>query len=223
MECVFKGRLCKLDDDLYKLLEKIRNADALLLIAPTYVLSVPGSLKLLLDRYLTMPAFFGYKQDKPAISIGVAALRDWHQFELPMLNLMLLCMGFRVRDSFVAYGSGPGEVLIGDTTEKLKKSVDRLCKEKEIQSFESQTSEHCPVDFSTVFERIGENTYRCPVCLTPCEQRKNGFYFKADDLNNHRWIPENVREHFYNWISKTKNRFKENLREIQKKKKELGI
>lgn len=223
MECVFKGRLCKLDDDLYKLLTKIREADALLLIAPTYVLSIPGSLKLLIDRYLSMPAYFGYRQDKPAISIGVASPIDWHQFQLPFMNLVLLAMGYRVMNSFFAYGAGQGEVLLTDAVSKTQESVAELCKNKKIEPFKSQVSGHCPVDFSTMFEKIDKNMYRCPICLTPCEARENGFYFKAEDLNNHRWLPENIRDHFDNWILKTKDRFKHNLREIMKKKRELDL
>lgn len=223
MECVFKGKLCKLDDDLYELLGKIRDADVLILIAPTYILSVPGSLKLLLDRYLTMPAYFGYTMDKSAVSIGIASLPDWHQFQLPIMNLLLLCMGFRVMDSFIAYGAGQGEVLLGDGVSKLKKSIEKLCRDRKITPFRSQLSNHCPVDFSTLFERMEDETYRCPVCLTPCERRGNGFYFKAEDLNSHRWLLQNVRDHFDNWILKTKDRFKKNLREIQKKKRELSI
>jgi len=223
MECVFKGKLCKLDDDLYELLGKIRDADVLILIAPTYILSVPGSLKLLLDRYLTMPAYFGYTMDKSAVSIGIASLPDWHQFQLPIMNLLLLCMGFRVMDSFIAYGAGQGEVLLGDGVSKLKKSVEKLCRDRKITPFRSQLSNHCPVDFSTLFERMEDETYRCPVCLTPCERRGNGFYFKAEDLNSHRWLLQNVRDHFDNWILETKDRFKKKLREIQKKKRELSI
>jgi len=193
MECVFKGKLCKLDDDLYELLGKIRDADVLILIAPTYILSVPGSLKLLLDRYLTMPAYFGYTMDKSAVSIGIASLPDWHQFQLPIMNLLLLCMGFRVMDSFIAYGAGQGEVLLGDGVSKLKKSVEKLCRDRKITPFRSQLS------------------------------RGNGFYFKAEDLNSHRWLLQNVRDHFDNWILKTKDRFKERLTNIYRKKKELGL
>ena len=223
MECVLKGKLCKLDDDLYELLGKIRDADVLILIAPTYILSVPGSLKLLLDRYLTMPAYFGYTMDKSAVSIGIASLPDWHQFQLPIMNLLLLCMGFRVMDSFIAYGAGQGEALLGDGVSKLKKSVEKLCRDRKITPFRSQLSNHCPVDFSTLFERMEDETYRCPVCLTPCERRGNGFYFKAEDLNSHRWLPQNVRDHFDNWILKTKPRFKERLTNIYRKKSELGL
>ncbi len=221
MECVFRGKLCKLDDDLYKLLDKIRNVDALVLIAPTYVLSIPGSLMLVIDRYLTIPAYLGYKMDKPAISIGVAALKDWHQFQLPLMNLLLLCMGFRIVDSFMAYGAGPGEVLLTDVVERLQKAIKLL--KAPLKPLESQVSKHCPVDFCTLFERIDENTYRCPVCLTPCTPVKDGFYFKAEDLNKHRFTPDKVHEHFDNWILKTKDRLKEKLREIYKKKQELGL
>lgn len=224
MQCIFKNTPCKLNDDLYKLLEKIKSADALIFIAPTYVLSVPGALKVLLDRYLSIPAYFGgYKLEKQAISIGVASLPDWYQFQLPFMNLFLLCMGFQVVDSFMAFGAGQGEALLGDNIPKLKNALDKLCKNESVLPFQSQVSNHCPVDFSTLFERMEGSTYRCPVCLTHCEQRENGFYFKAEDLNNNRWIPHNVEDHFNNWIKKTGPRFKDMLKEIFDKKQQLGL
>ena len=153
MGCLFKNQPCKLDDDLYKLLAKIKDADALIFIAPTYVLSVPGTLKVLLDRYLAVPAYFGgYKLEKRAISIGIASLPDWYQFQLPFMNLFLLGMGFQVVDSFMAFGAGQGEVLLGDNIPKFKNSLDKLCSEL-LLPFQSQTSAHCPVDFSTLFRK----------------------------------------------------------------------
>jgi NAD(P)H-dependent FMN reductase len=52
LNCLKTDHKCKIEDDLYRLLDIIKDADRLLLIAPVYVLSIPGKLKLLLDRFL---------------------------------------------------------------------------------------------------------------------------------------------------------------------------
>jgi len=222
LECVFKRNHCKLDDDLYKVLKIIKDADTLLLIAPTYVLSIPGKLKTLIDRFLSVYNYFKNEHNRAAVSIGVAALCDWHQFQLPLMNTFLLSLSRCVIDSFMLYGAGQGEALLNDGDNKLKKTIEKLVNYKETP-YKSQVSNYCPIDFCTVFEHIENDKYRCPVCLTPAYVRKDGFYFYAEDLNNHRWSEERVKDHFINWILKTKPRFKELLPEIYKKKKEYGL
>jgi len=223
MRCVFKGESCPLRDDIYKFFDKIVAADALFVATPTYVLAIPGSLKLVIDRYLLLPKYFNKIYGRPAISVGTAGLADWNHFQLPLMNLFLLGIGFRVIDSFMARGAGPGEVLLNDEIVlRVKKGVQSMLT-YQFKPFESQTSEHCPVCFSTVFERIGANKYRCPVCFVEAEQRERGYYFDASSLNNHRWTPPKVDDHFENWIKKTREMFREKLRKILQKKKELGI
>ncbi|MEO0185959.1 MAG: flavodoxin family protein, partial [candidate division WOR-3 bacterium] len=81
MSCVFKSIKCKLDDDLYTLANKILNTDALVLLAPTYVLSIPGKLKMFLDRFLCLYPLIKERPERPAISFGIASPIDWNQFQ----------------------------------------------------------------------------------------------------------------------------------------------
>lgn len=222
LNCVFENKKCKLDDDLYKLLDIIQEADRLLLIAPVYVLSIPGKLKMLLDRLLTIRGYMKNEAVKPALSIGVAALPDWHQFQLPIMNLLLLALSRHIVNSYIVYGAGPGEVLLGDCVTQLEQSVQKLIDYQD-RPFQSQVSRYCPVDFSTLFERVRDDTYRCPVCLTPAKAVHDGYYFDAEDLNRHRWTRQGVEDHFIHWILQTRPRFKTVLKAIVKKKKELHL
>ena len=223
MNCVFRNIPCHLDDDWYKLLNKISSADALFLSAPTYVLSIPGSLKLVMDRYLLMPQYFNKIYHSPAMSVGIGGLADWNHFELPLMNLFLLGLGFGIVDSFYARAAGPGEVLLSNEgIERIKSEVKFMLSWK-YKPFESRIASHCPVCFSTIFERIKGNKYKCPVCAVESEQQEDGYYFLADNLNNHRWTPDNVEDHFTNWILKTKDRFKKNLRQINQQKRKFEL
>ncbi len=222
LRCVFKTEKCKINDDFYRLMDIIQEADKLLLIAPVYVLSIPGKLKLILDRFLSLSSYRENAYGKHAMSIGVAALSDWHQFQLPLMNLSLLAMGRRIIKSYIVYGAGPGEVLVGDGIKQLPNLIHDLIVYED-QPFVSQVSNHCPVDFSNLFERIDGDDYRCPVCLTPAKKVEDGYYFDSKDLNNHRWTKEKIQEHFIDWILQTKPRFKSLLKEILKKKRELDF
>jgi multimeric flavodoxin WrbA len=222
LSCVFEKTKCKINDDLYQLLDIIQKADRLLLIAPVYVLSVPGKLKLLLDRFLSAYDYLKNSYGIPAMSISVAALQDWHQLQFPMINLLLLALGRTVVDSLIFYGAGPGETLLDENIDKLQESVKKLIMYREIP-FQSHVSKHCPVDFSTLFERIDGDNYRCPICLTPAEARPDGYYFDENDLNAHRWTKQKIQEHFITWILKTKPRFKSRFKDIVRKKKAFGL
>jgi multimeric flavodoxin WrbA len=223
MSCVFRKVPCHLQDDTYKLLDKIASADALFLAAPTYVLGIPGKLKLIMDKYLLIPHYYNKIYGRPAVSIGTGGLADWNHFQLPQMNLFLIGLGFRVIDSFYARGAGPGETLLNDEVVRRLKTGVKSAQDWKPVPFKSQLSKHCPVCFSTVFERTEDNKYKCPVCAVEAEQQEETLYFSAETLNSHRWTPEGVEDHFTNWILKTKDRFKGRLKDIQDKKRELGL
>jgi hypothetical protein len=224
MRCVFNDERCPLEDDFYAWYDKMATADAIFLAAPTYVTSIPGSLKVLFDRYLCIPPLYRKLYGRPAVSIGVASPIDWQHFQLPFVNMFLLGLGFRILDSFMVYGAGPGEVLLDrDQTSRVKDALKGLWSVKKPEAFAEVVSDHCPVCRSTVFERIEGRRFRCPVCLSEGELEKDGYRFDAESMNQHRWTPQRMEDHFENWILKTKGMFRERLKEIlRRKREELG-
>jgi multimeric flavodoxin WrbA len=221
MRCVFNEEPCHLDDDFYTWYETISAADAFFLAAPTYVTTIPGSLKTLFDRYLVIPPLYKKLYGLPAVGIGVASPIDWEHFQLPFVNMFLLGLGFRVVDSFMIYGAGPGEVLLDrDQISRFKKALKGLWSGRELEKFTEVVSDRCPVCRSTVFERIEGQKFRCPVCLSEGILEKVGYRFDADSMNQHRWTPQRMEDHFENWILKTKGMFREKLKEIMRRKRE---
>ncbi len=222
LNCISKKQRCQIDDDLYRFLDIVKEADAMLLIAPVYILTIPGKLKMLLDRYLAISGYLEIQSTGPAVSIGVAALPEWHQLQLPLMNMFLLSLGRRVVDSFIVYGAGPGEVLLTDSIGDIQTVVEQLVTYED-KEYESQVRKSCPIDFGTFFEHIEGKRYRCPICLTPARLTEEGYYFDAADLNNHRWTEKKLQDHFENWIKQTRPRFKSMLKRIMAKKRELGL
>jgi len=221
MRCVFNDKRCPLDDDFYTWYDKMATADALFLAAPTYVTTIPGSLKTLFDRYLCIPPLYQKLYGRPAVSVGVASPIDWEHFQLPLMNMFLLGLGFRIRDSFMVYGAGPGEVLLDrDQVARVKGALARLWSGEEPEPFAETVSDRCPVCRSTVFERIEGQRFRCPVCLSEGLLEEGGYRFDAGSMNQHRWTPDRMEDHFQNWIIKTKGMFRERLREIMRRKRE---
>jgi hypothetical protein len=135
---------------------------------------------------------------------------------------LLLALGMRVVGSKMVYAAGPGEVLINDSLKLTQETIDKLINYED-RPYESIRLDHCPIDYNRVFEHVEGNKFRCPVCMTPAILHGDGYEFRAEDLNNHRWTEMKLEDHFENWILKTKPRFKAMLREIMQEKKKLGL
>jgi multimeric flavodoxin WrbA len=222
LNCLKERHKCKLDDDLYRLLDIMQDADGIMLIAPVYVLTIPGKLKQLMDRYLAISVYLDTHNTGPAVSVGIAALPEWHQFQLPLMNTFLLSLGKRVVDSIIIYAAGPGEVLLSEKMEAVQSAIGKLISYQD-KPFETSITKCCPIDYNTNFEHVEGNRFRCPVCLTPAILMDDGYHFDADDLNSHRWTQMKLHDHFENWILKTKPRFRSILKAIMQKKKEFGL
>jgi len=219
MSCVFKGIRCHLDDGFYGLIEEISAADFFVLIAPTYVLSIPGNLKTFLDRFLLFRPYYKKNYGKRAVSIGIASLKEWQHFQLPFLNTIILSLGFDVADSFMLSGAGPGEVLLDTQLEKkVEDTISKLLNKSVIT--DDVVSNECPVCRSKVFEYI-DGMYVCPFCRVKARLINEGFLFDTNEVKNHRFTKENLDEHFDNWILKTKHIFRDNFREITRRRREI--
>ena len=219
MSCVFKNKRCHLDDDFYSLIEKISSNDLFIIIAPTYVLSIPGALKTFLDRFLLFLPYYQGNYGKQGGSIGISSLSDWQHFELPFLNIILLSLGFSVADSFMLYGAGPGEVLLNNNIEKIVEDMLLKLLNKEDLN-DSVVSDECPVCHSRIFE-YSDGGFICPFCRIKAKRRDDGFLFELNEIRNHRFTKMKIEDHFAGWIMGTKDMFRKNLREVLKKKKEI--
>lgn len=207
MACVFRGEECRIEDDMSSLLELMDKNDRLLLGAPTYVLSPPGIIKLVIDRlFMAQDRFKG----KKASTIGVAALPEWEFLLLPVLNMSVLSFGYELVDSHIFYGAGPGEVLLDQKNlEVARKIGERLVSANP----ESVTTDACPVCRATF---ISLSQMKCPVCGLTLSVKDGTVIYDSPD--HHRFTEEGRAEHLENWILKTEGRYFSHLEDIKKLK-----
>lgn len=219
MRCVFNGVRCHLDDDFYDLVESISNHHCFVIIAPAYVLSIPGSVKSFLDRFLLFLPYFRSNYGKKGASIGIASLPEWEHFHLPYLNLLLMSLGFSVADSQLLIGAGPGEILLDEGIEKkVEEVVDKLLKNRELDELIARKT--CPVCRSRVFEIQGDEL-RCPFCWTKGVREGDRIVFDETSVKDHRFMKKNLEDHFSGWIEGTKGSFRAHLKQVMRRKKLL--
>ncbi|MGD2072893.1 MAG: flavodoxin family protein [Candidatus Thorarchaeota archaeon] len=208
MACIFRDDPCAIDDDMNFLLETMEHHDFLILGSPTYLLSPPGIIKMILDRFFMAKQKF---KGKKASTIGVAALPRWEPLLLPILNMLVLSFGYDLVESTIVYGAGPGEVLLD---EKSMCSIRTLG--KRLLSGQSPPLEEqgCPVCRS---EFVSLTHMSCPVCGLGITLEDGNVTYHSPQ--SHRFTEEGWREHLETWILKTEGRYFSHLDAIKSKKK----
>jgi multimeric flavodoxin WrbA len=223
MACVFNGKCSIRDDDVDLLIGKLREADGMVISAPTYILSPGGVIKMAIDRCLNMVSLQKeFKQKKRhSVLITVAGKKSFNPMGLEFLSLFAISYGFQVVDYMEAYAQGPGEVLLDDGNvgragalgQNLFKSLkgERQRKKPGVNQ--------CPVCYSSVYKIIDGDRVECPVCISKGRlvQGEGRFEVVFDpdskEKNFSNW--EYHREHMDDSIRPSKELFMERRRQVK--------
>ncbi len=193
---------CPLDDDMDFLLSEYRAADALILGAPAYTLLPPGPLKLIADRLILYLSRSEWLPPKPAVTVGVAGLPRWSEMLVPLLNCTVLSQGFYLVDSFLAYGAGPGAVLLDATNmERARAAGERLHRALSGETVRAKGKPGCCPVCGADFFRFTPNGVECPLCLASGKLEQGVPVFDPTPAN--RWQPDALKRHFTEWIQGT--------------------
>jgi multimeric flavodoxin WrbA len=193
---------CPLDDDMDFLLSEYRAADALILGAPAYTLLPPGPLKLIADRLIMYLSRSEWLPPKPAVTVGLAGLPRWSELLVPLLNCTVLSQGFYLVDSFLAYGAGPGEVLLDATNVQRARSAGvRLHRALSGEEVRHEPKPGCCPVCGADFFRFTADGVECPLCLASGKLEQGVPVFEP--APNNRWQPEALKRHFTEWIQGT--------------------
>lgn len=157
--CLFK-EACHLKDDLYTVLDQIRQADGIIVAAPAYVFGANASLKLLLDRALAFHRYGSEIWNKPAIAVGLAGLKGKEGRTLLDLEGFLMGMGLVRQKSGMLFGALPGEAMLNDENR-------RLAGEFAAALFAAEREEKdiaCPLCGGQTFRFTGGTGVQCMLC-----------------------------------------------------------
>ncbi|MHB1419181.1 MAG: flavodoxin family protein [Bacillota bacterium] len=225
LACVFKGGGCAIkNDDMPEFLNKIMEADALLVAAPTYVLSPAAVIKTVCDRSLMMSPYLDElsKRKRAAATITVAGNGQWNPLGLEMLNQFALILGYPVVDYLEAYQPGPGEVLLNDSLIEAANQLGR----KVVRNIQGEDApripeiNQCPHCYGKAFELGSDGKVTCKICLATGEISNSGseVSIKFDTTEGHNfWSWEHRMAHQQDWIIPTRDRYLANRLLIKEK------
>lgn len=222
MMCAFRMEECRIEDDMVMLLDRIQESDGIILGAPTYILGPQGQVKLVMDRVLMLARRIGEWGQKKGSTIGVAGHPEWDQLMATCMNYFMFAINTDLVDSMMAYGPGPGQVLLDEEVVQNANRVGRnvvralsgnLSDDERIP----QKEDACPICYSDLLKVIGAKV-ECPVCRVQGEiQAGNGklrVRWDDDAPSKHRWTPENRAHHMSEWVLATEEMYRARKKEV---------
>lgn len=204
--CLPKEAACVIDDDLGFLLGKIRDADAVVIAAPCYILGPNWSIKKLQDRFVSIGNKFEQFAGKPCVTATAYGAPNWQGYTEQALNLTARFLNLNLVDSGVFFGAHPAEVIEKPAGLQRARQLGQALFDPGYRRT-AKTSE-CPVCWSDILSYDGEKVV-CPFCGTrgeiKVEGEKAGLVFYPRD--DHRFTDEGRRRHFDTYLNSKKQEF----------------
>lgn len=204
--CLPKEAACVIEDDLAFLLEKIRNADAVVIAAPCYILGPNGSIKKLKDRFVSIGNKFEQYAGKPCVTVTTYGAPNWEGYTEQALNLTARFLNLNLVDSAVFFGASPAEVIEKPADLQRAQQLGRALFDPDYRRTPKENE--CPVCWSDILKYDGTNVI-CPFCGTGGEIKAEGekvklIFYPKDD---HRFTNEGRRRHFEVYLSSKKQEY----------------
>lgn len=209
---------CCLKDDLAFLLDKLKEADAVVLGAPVYCFGPHGVIKVLQDRLFSVGSKQELFQGKRCVTITTYGVPGWEGYARSVLNQTAHLLHLELVDSLLIHGANPGEVWLNPATLERVSEVGRLLIDPGYG--QSPGANRCPACWGDFFKFKGDGSVECPLCGTKGRVDSNGEQPVLSFANSgsNRISPEGRREHF-KWLTMKKAEFlakRHQLKELQK-------
>lgn len=159
-KCTMGDRKCVLDDDLEFIIQKILEADGIIIGTPTYVRGLSASLKLLGERVIAIAQHLDEYYRKPCVVAVSYGPKGDEGYSYASTLALVRMLGFDIKDAAEFLGSMPGEVF---QTQGNEERVSRLGKALFGKSREALEGE-CPYCWSNIWRQKAPDRLICPMC-----------------------------------------------------------
>jgi multimeric flavodoxin WrbA len=221
--CIFLEQPCHIPDDLNHLLDKIYDADGVVLGAPAYILEGPAIIKQIIDRLFSV----NYKskaRGRPGAIIMPYGGRGWTPYVMLQPNIFCQWLGLDVLDRALLMVQGISEVVMDEAMLGRARRIGRRVALAAAGGDRTYAGEPglCPVCHDRVFRFLKDmETVECGVCavrgkLVKNEEGRTEIIFNQHDVENNRWTEKNLYRHWTYHIKPSKDYF---LRTKEQRKK----
>lgn len=213
--CLQPDTLCPVKDDFNYVMGKIKEADALVIGVPVYILGPHGYYKMLTDRLVGAENYSKYTEGKPCAIVIPYGTKGWEGYSKAASLVIPKFLKMKIIDCWHIHSTLPGESLLNpDNLEYAHYLGHDLFGGREYK-YGSRECIHCGSD---LFRLLAEKKVECPICGAQG-------VLDSDNLpdfsitNYCRFSDKEMEEHFKVWLVKMKERFfaeKDLLKEVQK-------
>ncbi len=210
--CLPRGKGCVIADDMAFLIDRIREADKIILASATYIQGGHTDLKRVRDRTLPLIADFKAFTGKDCVLVGSYGIKHWDGLLLEDLIVTANELCLTIVDSEMLCATLPGEAVSGENLVKVQRLAESLYTGK---APEKETDELlCPYCGARGLRLHKDGRWKCLLCAGSgtLQQGPAGFSLRYDpaDIFNH-YTPQTKRWHI---------RFLEDQKQLFREKKE---
>jgi len=213
--CMQPGNDCNIQDDFAFVIRKIREADALVIGVPVYLLGPHGYYKMLTDRLVGAQNHAQKTKDKPCVIVIPYGAKGWRGYSKTATLVLPRLLRMKLINCWEVYATLPGESLLNSDNVIY---AQRLGKELFNNGEYHTQSRECPYCGSDLFRLLPESKVECSICSAQGILRSDNIpdFTGADYC---RFLDQELEEHFNGWVVKTKHRFleeKDRLKHLHK-------
>lgn len=213
--CLEPGSRCVMKDDFNFVLDKIIEADGLVIGLPVYVLGPHGYYKMLNDRLLGAGNITAHTRGKPCVLVIPYGLPGWEGYARAAALVLPGLLEMTLVDVWMVHATLPGEsVTKRENIEYAGKLGQNLFAGRE---FEKGPRE-CPRCGSDLFRMLPGGEIECPICAVRGRIGAGGL--PEFPVSGHfRFSTEALQEHFGGWLVEMREKYlkeRDNLKEAQK-------
>ncbi|MZP43629.1 flavodoxin family protein [Heliobacterium gestii] len=161
--CLQPGQGCPIKDDFSFIIDKIREADAVIIGVPVYFFGPHASLKLLIDRLLGVQRFVDDTRGKPCLVVIPYGIEQWQGYAQTAALVLPRVMEMKLIDCWTLQAALPGACF--DKPEQLERARELGRTLFQAKECEKRVRE-CPTCGSDLFRIHDDGNLACPLCGT---------------------------------------------------------
>jgi multimeric flavodoxin WrbA len=206
---------CPLKDDFNFVLNKIKEADCLIIGVPTYLLGPHGYYKMLTDRLLGAANYAKYTEGKPCVIVIPYGTKGWEGYSRAASLVMPRLLKMKIVDCWQVHATLPGESLLNPDNIEYAQTLGSGLFNGLRYNPGSRACSNCGSD---LFRLLSGNRIECPICGAQ-GILKNDNIPDFSNADYFRFSDKEMEEHFKVWLLEMKDKFlqeKEFLKKLQK-------
>lgn len=218
--CLQPDAGCGAHDDFNFIMDHIKQADAVVIGVPVYILGPHGYYKLMQDRLVGAYNYSQYTAGKPCVIVVPYGTVGWTGYSKAAANIFPRTLEMNIIDTWMVHATLPAESLYNDANREYARELgQRIFSGEPYQPGPRE----CPQCGSDLFHLRPDRQVECPIC--------NAVGILGDDnlpdfssSTHNRFAHQEIEEHFHEYLAAMRGRFKaekDMIKDLQQDYKEL--